>query len=168
MGEGWWGVDYHWQSRHEAELPFREFWDGLCAGHRANHPEAAPAEPAPVQAVPAGPAPVQAALPEPATVQAALPEPATVQAALPEPVPVPVPVQAALPEPPEPPGRRTRMDRARRLFSHQRSSGSSLPGWLSDGFHPDPARTFPAEAPGVSWRSAGPLPGSGRPGQKRN
>ena len=143
MGLGWWGVDFHWQSRHEAELPFREFWDGLCARHRANHPETVPAEPVPVQAVPAEPAPVLV-------------------------VPIePVPTQAVLPEPPEFSGRRARIDRARRLSSHRHGSGPSLPEWLSDGFHPDPARTSPPQVPDVSWRSAGPLPDPGHPGLKR-
>jgi hypothetical protein len=151
MGEGWWGVDYHWQSRHAAELPFREFWDSLCAGHRANHPETVLAEP-----------PVQALAAEAASIQAAAAAP-SVQA-----VPAqPVPAQADLPEPPEPTGRRARIDRNRRPFSHRHSSGAALPGWLADGYHPDPARTFPAQAPDISWRNAGPLPGPGHPGLKR-
>jgi hypothetical protein len=50
MGLGWWGVDFHWQSRHEAELPFRTFWDGLCDRHRANHPGPVPAGTAPAPA----------------------------------------------------------------------------------------------------------------------
>lgn len=158
MGLGWWGVDFHWQSRHEAELPFREFWDGLCARHRANHPETVPAEPAPVQAVPGEPAPVQAVPAEPAPVQAIPAEPVPTE---------PVPAQAVLPEPPEFSGRRARTDRARRPSSHRHGSGPSLPEWLSDGFHPDPARTFPPQVPDVSWHSAGPLPGPGQPGLKR-
>jgi hypothetical protein len=50
MGLGWWGVDFHWQSRHEAELPFRTFWDGLSDRHRANHPGPVPAGTAPAPA----------------------------------------------------------------------------------------------------------------------
>jgi hypothetical protein len=34
MGHGWWGIDYHWQVRHEKEIPFSAFWAGLCAAHR--------------------------------------------------------------------------------------------------------------------------------------
>jgi hypothetical protein len=41
MGMGWRGIDYHWQMRHEAELTFRAFWDGLCAAHRSEQPETA-------------------------------------------------------------------------------------------------------------------------------
>lgn len=40
MGRGWWGIDYHWQVRHEADLPYRTFWDGLCEAHRSVQPGA--------------------------------------------------------------------------------------------------------------------------------
>lgn len=34
MGAGWSGIDFHWQARHERELPFATFWTGLCEAHR--------------------------------------------------------------------------------------------------------------------------------------
>jgi hypothetical protein len=39
MGRGWWGIDYHWEVRHELDIPYRTFWDGLCDAHRSVAPE---------------------------------------------------------------------------------------------------------------------------------
>jgi hypothetical protein len=38
MGNGWWGIDYHWKVRHELEMPYSVFWAGLCEPHRSAHP----------------------------------------------------------------------------------------------------------------------------------
>lgn len=35
-GQGWWGVDSHWKARHEGEMPYAEFWEGLCDLHRSS------------------------------------------------------------------------------------------------------------------------------------
>ena len=34
QGNGWDGVDAHWVSKHENQMPYRKFWDFLCEGHR--------------------------------------------------------------------------------------------------------------------------------------
>jgi hypothetical protein len=34
MGQGWLGLDYHWRVRHEQELPYAAFMEGLCTAHR--------------------------------------------------------------------------------------------------------------------------------------
>lgn len=33
-GLGWWGIDAHWNARHQALMPYHAFWAGLCDGHR--------------------------------------------------------------------------------------------------------------------------------------
>lgn len=33
-GLGWWGIDSHWKARHEDRIPYSEFWEGMCEGHR--------------------------------------------------------------------------------------------------------------------------------------
>lgn len=33
-GNGWDGIDAHWRSKHEHELPYAAFWSGLCNAHR--------------------------------------------------------------------------------------------------------------------------------------
>lgn len=35
QGIGWWGIDAHWRSRHENEMPYEQFRDGLCEAHRS-------------------------------------------------------------------------------------------------------------------------------------
>ena len=37
MGHGWTGVDFHWKTRHEGELPYLTFWNELCESHRDGH-----------------------------------------------------------------------------------------------------------------------------------
>jgi hypothetical protein len=41
MGHGWAGLDFHWKVRHEAEMPYSQFWAGLCQPHRDLHPNRA-------------------------------------------------------------------------------------------------------------------------------
>lgn len=32
-GNWWDGIDAHWRAKHEAILPYEEFWGGLCEKH---------------------------------------------------------------------------------------------------------------------------------------
>jgi hypothetical protein len=41
-GTGWDGVEAHWKARHLDVMPYRQFWDSLCAEHRAADPLACP------------------------------------------------------------------------------------------------------------------------------
>jgi hypothetical protein len=41
-GSGWDGIDAHWKARHGTVMPYRQFWDSLCAEHRAAEPLACP------------------------------------------------------------------------------------------------------------------------------
>jgi len=34
QGNGWDGIDAHWRARHEAVMPYQDFWAGLCPRHR--------------------------------------------------------------------------------------------------------------------------------------
>jgi hypothetical protein len=34
QGNGWEGIDAHWRAKHEARLPYQEFWKLLCDRHR--------------------------------------------------------------------------------------------------------------------------------------
>jgi len=36
QGNGWDGIDAHWRARHEALMPYEEFWRSLCDGHRGH------------------------------------------------------------------------------------------------------------------------------------
>jgi hypothetical protein len=36
QGNGWDGVDAHWRSKHEAFMPYQNFWDALCREHRGS------------------------------------------------------------------------------------------------------------------------------------
>jgi hypothetical protein len=33
-GNGWDGIDAHWKAKHEDVMPYRAFWDSLCADHK--------------------------------------------------------------------------------------------------------------------------------------
>ena len=33
-GNGWDGIDAHWRSKHEHIMPYKNFWDSLCAAHK--------------------------------------------------------------------------------------------------------------------------------------
>jgi hypothetical protein len=61
MGNGWTGLDFHWKLRHEAQVPYRTFWTGLCQAHRDPQmpaqaaPGRGPDVPPPAVAVPAAP-----------------------------------------------------------------------------------------------------------------
>ena len=33
QGNGWDGIDAHWKARHEAVMPYRDFWRSLCVEH---------------------------------------------------------------------------------------------------------------------------------------
>ena len=46
MGHGWAGLDFHWKVRHEAEMPYSQFWTGMCQPHRDVHPKAGTTLPA--------------------------------------------------------------------------------------------------------------------------
>lgn len=34
QGNGWDGIDAHWRARHEAVMPYEQFWQSMCAAHR--------------------------------------------------------------------------------------------------------------------------------------
>lgn len=33
QGNGWDGIDAHWRAYHEDVMPYKQFWDAMCADH---------------------------------------------------------------------------------------------------------------------------------------